>query len=66
MGYRGNILTVTYSELTSTDNGGAVMSGSCYDQLKHRSRINVVVRGGGLGKEAEVEWSSLPERFKVK
>ena len=62
----GNILTVTYTDLTRTDNGDAVMSMQCYKSLLRRSRINVVVRGGGLGRTAEVEWSSLPERFKVK
>lgn len=62
----GNILTVTYTDLTRTDNGDAVMSVENYRSLTRRSRINVVVRGGGLGKEAEVEWSSLPERFKEK
>ncbi len=62
----GNIILITFKELTRCDNGEAVMSKSCYDQLKHRSRINVVVSGGGLGKEAEVEWSSLPDRFKEK
>ena len=62
----GNILTVTYTDLTRTDNGDAVMSSDNYKILARRSRINVVVRGGGLGKEAEVEWSSLPPRFKEK
>lgn len=62
----GNIILITFKELMCCDNGDAVMSKSCYDQLKHRSRINVVIRGGGLGKEAEVEWSSLPDRFKEK
>ena len=66
MEYSGNRLTVTYSDLTRSDNGEAVMSKSNYDQLKARHRINVVVRGGGLGKVAEVEWMSLPDRFKVK
>lgn len=61
-----NILTVTYTNLTRSDNGEAVMSKCNYDQLKARHRINVVVRGGGLGKVAEVEWMSLPDRFKVK
>lgn len=42
------------------------MSKSNYDKLKSRHHINVVVRGGGLGKVAEVEWMSLPDRFKVK
>lgn len=64
MGYTGNILTVTYSDLTRCDNGEAVMGGQCYKSLLRRNRINVVVRGGGLGKSAEVEWSSLPDRFK--
>lgn len=66
MEYSGNILTVTYSDLTRSDNGEAVMSCSNYKLLVHRHRINVVVRGGGLGKVAEVEWMSLPDRFKVK
>ena len=61
MGYIGNILTVTYTDLTRTDNGDAVMSKACYDKLNTRNRINVVVRGGGLGKEAEVEWATLPD-----
>lgn len=61
-----NILTVTYTNLTRSDNGEAVMSTQCYKSLLRRSRINVVVRGGGLGKVAEVEWTSLPDRFKVK
>lgn len=61
-----NILTVTYTNLTRSDNGEAVMSTQCYKSLLRRSRINVVVRGGGLGKVAEVEWMSLPDRFKVK
>lgn len=61
-----NILRVTYTDLTRSDNGEAVMSCSNYKLLVHRHRINVVVRGGGLGKVAEVEWMSLPDRFKVK
>lgn len=61
-----NILTVTYTNLTRSDNGEAVMSCSNYKLLVYRHRINVVVRGGGLGKVAEVEWMSLPDRFKVK
>lgn len=61
-----NILTVTYTNLTRSDNGEAVMSTQCYKSLLRRHRINVVVRGGGLGKVAEVEWMSLPDRFKVK
>lgn len=63
MQYSGNI-SVTYTNLTRTDDGEAVMSKSNYDKLKTRNRINVVVRGGGLGKVAEVEWMTLPERFK--
>ena len=66
MSISGNILTVTYADLTRTDNGDAVMSIENYRSLTRRSRINVVVRGGGLGRTAEVEWSSLPERFKEK
>ena len=66
MGYIDNILTITYTDLTRSDNGPAVMSIECYRSLTRRNRINVVVRGGGLGKEAEVEWATLPDRFKVK
>lgn len=61
-----NILTVTYTNLTRSEDGEAVMSTQCYKSLLRRHRINVVVRGGGLGKVAEVEWMSLPDRFKVK
>ena len=61
-----NILKVTYTNLTRSDNGEAVMGRECYNSLVRRHRINVVVRGGGLGKVAEVEWMSLPDRFKVK
>lgn len=66
MKFSDNILTVTYTNLTRSDNGEAVMGRECYNSLVRRHRINVVVRGGGLGKVAEVEWMSLPDRFKVK
>lgn len=66
MRYKDNILRITFTELTRSDDGPALMGKSCYDQLKARKRINVIERGGGLGKEAEVEWASLPERFKVR
>lgn len=65
MGYTGQIVSVKYTDLTRSDDGPAVMSKSCYDKLNQRNRINVVRRGGGLGQSAEVEWSSLPERFKL-
>lgn len=61
----GNIILITFKELTCCDNGEAVMSTANYRQLSKRGRI-ATVRGGGLGKEAEVEWSSLPDRFKEK
>lgn len=66
MRYKDNILRVTYTELTRSDDGPAIMSTSCYKLLVWRGNIKVIERGGGLGKEAEVEWASLPERFKVK
>ena len=62
----GNIILITFKELTRSDNGDAVMTRNNYLQLSRRGRINVTERGGGLGKEAEVEWSSLPDRFKAK
>ena len=61
----GNIILITFKELTRCDNGDAVMTAVNYRQLSKRGRISTV-RGGGLGKEAEVEWSSLPPRFKDK
>ena len=66
MGYFGNIVTVTCADLTRSDGGEAVMSRNNYDQLVNRNRITVVVRGGGLGREAEVDWATLPDRFKQK
>lgn len=59
-------ITVTFTELTRSDDGDAIMSKSCYDKLKNRNRITVISRGGGLGTSAAVEWSSMPARFKEK
>ncbi len=61
----GNIILITFKELTCCDNGEAVMTAVNYRQLASRGKITTK-RGGGLGKEAEVEWSSLPPRFKEK
>ena len=60
----GSILTVKYADLTRTDNGEPVMKKANYDKLVNQKRITVIVRGGGLGREAEVDWSTLPDRFK--
>ena len=60
----GNIITVSFTDLTRSDDGAAVMSRANYDKLNLRNRINVVRRGGGMDCGAEVEWATLPERFK--
>ena len=62
MEYFGNILCLTYGELTSGDD--PVMSLQCYRSLQRRGAINVVRSGKGLGNSALVEYSSMPERFK--
>lgn len=64
MEYYGNILCLTFSELTSGDD--AIMSLQCYRSLQRRKGITVVRPGKGLGNEALIEYSSLPERFKTK
>lgn len=64
MGVSGDILRVSYYDLTRSDNGDAVMSPDNYKILARRGRINVVNRGGGLGNGAEVEWETLPVRFR--
>ena len=64
MKYFSNILCVTYRELTRCDDGEPIMSKSNYDLLKYRGRINAVSAGRGMGNEALVEWSSMPERFR--
>lgn len=63
MEYYGNILCLTYSELTSGDE--PVMSAANYKVLNARGGINVVRSGKGLGNVALIEYSSLPERFKA-
>lgn len=62
MEYYGNILCLTYSELTSGDE--PVMSINCYKSLKRRKGIIVVRDGKGLGNQALIEYSSLPEKYK--
>ena len=64
MEYYGNILCLTFSELTSCDNGEPVMTRCCYDSAKRRGSIIVVRPGKGLGNEALIEYSSLPEKYK--
>lgn len=61
----GNILTVSFTDLTRSDNGPAVISAANIWQLSRRGRISTK-RGGGLGNCAEVEWETLPDRFKEK
>lgn len=64
MSFIGNIITVSFTDLTRSDDGAAVMTETNYRSLQYRNRINVVRRGGGMDCGAEVEWATLPERFK--
>ena len=65
MQYYGNILCLTYSELTSCDNGEPVMTVSNYQSLRRRKQIIIARPAHGLGNEALIEYSSMPERFKA-
>ena len=57
---------VTKEDLTRNDDGPAVMSVSNYDKLVNRSRVYMLRDGKGLGRYALVEYSSLPERFRLR
>ncbi|MEG0807637.1 MAG: kinase [Alistipes sp.] len=66
MEHFGKIVAVTIDDLTRSDDGEAVMSRSCYDKLATRQRINILRPGKGLGSCALIEYTSLPERFRLK
>lgn len=66
MEYFGNIIAISVDDLTRNDDGEAIMSRSCYDKLNCRHRLNVLSRGGGLGCKVLIEYSSLPERFRIR
>lgn len=57
--YINNRLCVAARWLYSQELGGGVMSRDTYDKLQSRNRINVVIRGGGLGVNSMVEFESL-------
>lgn len=64
MEFFGNIIAVTFEELTRDDDGGAIMSIQCYRSLQRRGQINVLRPGKGLGSPALIEYSSMPTRFR--
>lgn len=64
--YFGNILCVTYGELTGGESGEPVMSVSNYQSLRRRGSIVIARQAHGLGNEALIEWGSMPERFKTR
>lgn len=43
-----------------------IMSEDNYKKLCSRGKINKIVTGGGLGNKAQIEFDSIPERFRVK
>ena len=57
---------MTYGELTGGESGEPVMSVSGYQSLRRRGSIVIARQAHGLGNEALIEWSSMPERFKTK
>ena len=63
--YNGKI-GVTKEDLTRNDDGPAVMSVSNYGNLTKRRRVYMLRDGKGLGRYALVEYSSLPERFRLR
>lgn len=64
MEYYGDILCVTVSELTRSDDGEAVMTRAAYNHLVVRHSCTVARPGKGKGSYALVEWASLPGRFR--
>ena len=65
MEYFGNIIAVTMHDLTRSDDGEAVMSRCSYEKVITRGLVNVLQRACRC-KKALIEYSSLPERFRVR
>lgn len=51
-------------DLTRSDDGEAVMTYINYKNLARRKRLKKIDSGGGLGRRVQIEYSSLPERFR--
>lgn len=60
----GQTIAVTVEDLTRSDDGEAVMTYTTYEKLASRKRLNKIDSGGGLGRRVQIEYSSLPERFR--
>ncbi len=66
MEWYNKIMCVTFSELTESESGPQVMSGSNYDKLVNTRKLNVVRPGKGLDNYALIEYDTMPQRFKVR
>lgn len=66
MEYYNKMICATIEDLTVNPDGDPVMTLSNYKQLVARKRLNVVRPGKGLGSYALIEYSSLPERFRLR
>lgn len=66
MEYFDGRICVTVDDLTSTDNGEALITMDNYKMLTYRNRITVVRKAGGLGCYALIDYESLPERLKIR
>lgn len=53
-------------DLTRSDDGEAVMTYANYKKLDQRKRLKKIDSGGGLGRRVQIEYSSLPERFRLR
>lgn len=60
----GQTIAVTVEDLTRSDDGEAVMTYTTYEKLASRKRLKKIDSGGGLGRRVQIEYSSLPERFR--
>ena len=60
----GQTIAVTVEDLTRSDDGEAVMTYTTYEKLSSRKRLKKIDSGGGLGRRVQIEYSSLPERFR--
>lgn len=60
----GQTIAVTVEDLTRSNDGEAVMTYTTYEKLASRKRLNKIDSGGGLGRRVQIEYSSLPERFR--
>ncbi|MFR4037057.1 MAG: kinase, partial [Butyricimonas faecalis] len=66
MEYFNKIICVTYDELVNRRDGEPVIKINTLDSLLRRKPYLRVQRGGGLESYALIDYSALPERYRIR